>query len=118
MAGQLRDVAMRRPGAILSADPEVWHYAKPIDADALSAQFDAFASLLKAQGARIHWLDSDAGDGLADSVFTYDPSFVIPAGAVILRAPVAARNEDSLARFRTQGYRTLQVVFQKSLEDL
>ncbi len=43
---------------------------------------------------------------------------LLQSGAVILRAPVAARNEDSLARFRTQGYRTLQVVFQKSLEDL
>jgi dimethylargininase len=95
MAGQLRDVAMRRPAAILTADPEVWHYAKPINADALSAQFDAFASLLEAQGARIHWLEADGDDGLADSVFTYDPSFVIPAGAVILRPGKAARTGEA-----------------------
>ncbi|MEA2026249.1 MAG: arginine deiminase family protein, partial [Chloroflexota bacterium] len=85
MAGELRDVAMRRPGAILSADPEAWHYTKPIDADALTAQFDAFAELVNAHGARIHWLEADPDDGLADSVFTYDPSFVIPGGAIILR---------------------------------
>ncbi len=91
MAGELRDVAMRRPGAILSADPEKWHYTKPIDADALTAQFDAFAELLRAHGARIHWLEPDPDDGLADSVFTYDPSFVIPAGAIILRPGKAAR---------------------------
>jgi GNAT superfamily N-acetyltransferase len=43
---------------------------------------------------------------------------LLRAGAVVLRAPVASRNEDSLARFRTQGYTTLQYVLQKSLEDL
>ena len=94
MAGELRDVAMRRPGAILSADPETWHYAKPIDADALTAQFDAFAELLRAHGARIHWLETDPDDGLADSVFTYDPSFVIPAGAIILRPGKPARLDE------------------------
>lgn len=43
---------------------------------------------------------------------------LLEAGAVVLRAPVAARNADSLQRFRAQGYRTLQVVLQKSLEDV
>ena len=90
-AGPLRDVAMRRPGAILSADADDWHYTRPIDAAALSRQFDAFAALLEAHGTRIHWLDTDDGDGLSDSIFTYDPSFVIPAGAVILRPGKRAR---------------------------
>jgi N-dimethylarginine dimethylaminohydrolase len=91
-AGPLRDVAMRRPGAILSADANDWHYSKTIDAAALRRQFDAFAELLEAHGTRIHWLDSDDADGLADSIFTYDPSFVIPAGAVILRPGKPARS--------------------------
>lgn len=39
-------------------------------------------------------------------------------GAEVLRAPVAAQNQDSLDRFRAQGYRTLQFVMQRSLEDL
>jgi N-dimethylarginine dimethylaminohydrolase len=99
---------MRRPGAILSADHVAWHYARPLDPDALAAQFDAFATLLEEHGARIHWLDgADDGpvdDGLADSVFTYDPSFVIPAGAIILRPGKAARyDEAALHRLFYEG---------------
>ena len=75
---------MRAPGAILSADPDVWHYAKPIDRGALQAQYKTFLGLIEASGVEILWLP-DADDDLADSVFTYDPSFVVPAGAVILR---------------------------------
>jgi dimethylargininase len=85
MSGALRKVGMRRPGAILTADSDTWHYAKPIDAGALQQQYDAFAELVAASGAEIHWLPDADDDGLADSVFTYDASFVVGAGAVILR---------------------------------
>lgn len=89
MAGPLRRVGMRRPGAILTADHERWHYAGPIDAEAMTAQYQAFVDLVEADGAEIVWLPEAGPDGaaddLADSVFTYDPSFVIPAGAVVLR---------------------------------
>jgi len=105
MVGRLRHVAMRRPGAILSADPSDWHYAKPIDAAALTAQFDAFAALLEAEGATIHWLEADHDDGLADSVFTYDPSFAIPAGVVILRPGKGSRvDEAQLHRRFYEGF--------------
>ncbi len=97
MAGQLRDVAMRRPGAILDADADAdaWHYSKPLDPAALVAQYEALVDLITASGARIHWLPDDEADGLADSVFTYDPSFVIPAGAVILRPGKLARRAEA-----------------------
>ena len=85
MAGPLRKVGMRRPGAILSADPEVWHYAKSLDPEALTAQYNHFVSLVEGSGAEIVWLPEDPYDGLADSVFTYDPSFVFADGAVIMR---------------------------------
>lgn len=91
MAGPLSHVAVRRPGAILAADPEAWHYAKPCDARAMAAQFEAFVTLLEAHGATVHWLEEDDADGLADSVFTYDPSFVVPGGAIILRPGKPAR---------------------------
>ena len=94
MAAPLRHVAMRRPGAILSCDHERWHYAKPIDAAAMLRQFDAFVTLLEADGATVHWLP-EADDGLADSVFTYDPSFTIPAGAVILRPGKPLRADET-----------------------
>ena len=84
MAERLVRVGMRAPGAILEADHERWHYAKPIDHVALSAQYRVFADLVEASGAEIVWMD-DVSDDLADSVFTYDPSFVVPGGAILLQ---------------------------------
>jgi N-dimethylarginine dimethylaminohydrolase len=108
MTGELRHVAMRRPGAILSADPAVWHYSKPIDPAAMQRQFDDFAALLEADGATIHWLPDDDADGLADSVFTYDPSFTIPAGAVILRPGKDLRVDE--AALHTRFYEGLMPI--------
>ncbi len=85
MAGTLRRVAMRRPGAILTADHDRWHYAKPLDAEALTAQYQAFVDLIEGDGAEVVWLPDDDGDDLADSIFTYDPSFVVPGGAIVMR---------------------------------
>lgn len=87
MVAPLRHVIMRRPGAILACDHQRWHYARPVDPAALQRQFDAFVALLEVEGATVHWLDDGEADedDLADSIFTYDPSFTIPAGAIILR---------------------------------
>jgi dimethylargininase len=97
----LQRVAMRRPGAMLAADHERWHYTKPIDADALVAQYDRFVELVEASGAEIVWLAESDDDDLADSVFTYDPSFVVPGGAVVLRAgkPLRVGEADLHAAF-------------------
>lgn len=96
----LRRVAMRRPGAILTADHKRWHYTKPLDPDALAEQYEVFVQLVEQSGAEILWLD-DADDDLADSVFTYDPSFAVPGGAVVLRPgkPLRAREADVHAAF-------------------
>ena len=94
MVGTLRQVAMRRPGAILTANADKWHYAKPINASELLPQYEAFTQLLQTAGVEISWLADDNTDGLADSVFTYDPSFVIPAGAIILRPGKEARRAE------------------------
>ncbi len=94
MAGPLRKVAMRRPGAILRADHERWHYAKPIDPAALLSQYEVFAESVAASGAEIHWL-SDGDDDLADSVFTYDPSFMVGTGAVVLRPGKDLREDEA-----------------------
>jgi len=82
-AGELKRVAMRAPGAMLSADHERWHYAKPLDPEALGVQYRRFADLVAASGAEIVWMH-DGDDDLADSVFTYDPSFVVPDGAIVM----------------------------------
>jgi dimethylargininase len=84
MAGPLQRVAMRSLGAIRTADPSQWHYTKPIEADALQSQYNALVGLLGGAGVEIMWIDGDGAD-LADSVLTYDPSFMTPHGAILLR---------------------------------
>ena len=84
MSGTLERVAVRQPSAILSADIDEWHYAKPLNQQVLLQQFSNFVSLLETSGAEILWLGSEKDD-LADSIFTYDPSFMLPSGAVLLR---------------------------------
>ena len=84
MVAPLRRVGVRRPGAMLSADHERWHYAGPLDAAAVLAEHDRFTALLTAAGVEVVAFADDPDDDLADSVFTYDPSLVTPAGAVLL----------------------------------
>lgn len=91
---------MRRPVAMLTADHQRWHYTKPLDPEALASQYEHFVRLVADSGAEIFWLD-DADDDLADSVFTYDPSFAVPGGAVVLRPgkPLRAGEADLHADF-------------------
>lgn len=86
MVAPLRRVAMRRPGrATLEADPARWHYAGPVEPDRLLRQYDAFVAHVAAGGAEIEWIGGAADDGLADATFTFDPSFMTSAGAILLR---------------------------------
>ena len=84
MSSQLEKVAVRKPSAILNADPDVWHYTKVLDREKLLDQFFSFVGLLEESGVEVLWFD-DAPDDLADSIFAYDPSFMTLHGAVILR---------------------------------
>ncbi|QQM31013.1 amidinotransferase [Martelella lutilitoris] len=84
MAQPIRRVIMRRPGeSLLRADPAVWHYGKAFNAERAIGQYAAFADLVAASGAEILWYE-DKGDGLADAMFTHDPSLVADSGAILL----------------------------------
>lgn len=85
MVAPLGRVAMRRPGAALfGADPDLWHYGGRPDPPRLRAEFDALTAALRGSGVDIEWIE-DAEDGLADAIFTCDPSFVVADGAILLR---------------------------------
>jgi N-dimethylarginine dimethylaminohydrolase len=85
MAGPLRRVLMRSAaGAMKGADAGRWHYGPGFDADRAAKQHAELARLVAASGAEIVWLD-DRDDGLADSVFTHDPSLMTEFGALVLR---------------------------------
>jgi dimethylargininase len=85
MSSSLARVLMRRPGkSLLEADASEWHYGPTFDGDKAIAQYANFARLVEKSGAVIQWME-DTGDGLADSMFTHDPSLMTDQGAIILR---------------------------------
>ena len=91
MVAPLRRVAMRRPGpATFEADPELWHYTRRLDATRLARQYDLFAHHIEHAGAEIEWIPTE-DDGLADSIFVFDPSFMTPHGAIVLRPSKSLR---------------------------
>ncbi len=106
MAAPLARVLMRSAsGAMRGADAVRWHYGPSFDPDRAAAQHKAFAELVAASGATVDWLPDD-NDGLADSVFTHDPSLVTDHGAIILSMGKALRRpEPSLheAAYRRMG---------------
>ena len=86
MVAPLRRVAMRWPGsAMAEANPDLWNYTGHLDYQCLNSQYEAFTELVKGSGAEVEWIPAEIDD-LADSIFTYDPSFVTGQGAILLRA--------------------------------
>ncbi len=107
MAVPLNRVMMRRPGESLRrADPAVWHYNHHFNADRAIAQYGTFTALIAASGVRIDWI-ADAGDGLADAMFTRDASLVTRAGAVLLRMGKALRQSEPA--LHGEAYRALGI---------
>lgn len=96
MVTPLTRVMMHRPGAdMANADPAVWNYGGPLDAATLSQQHDAFAEIVTAAGAKIEWLPQEQ-EGLADAVFTHDPSLVTDHGAILLNMGKPLRQGERL----------------------
>ncbi|BCM16722.1 dimethylarginine dimethylaminohydrolase family protein [Mesorhizobium sp. J8] len=84
MAAPLRRVLMRSAAnAMRDADRAAWHYGPGFNPAKAAAQHAALAELVAASGAEIEWIE-DRPDGLADSVFTHDPSLMTDRGALIL----------------------------------
>ena len=57
MSRRLEKVAVRKPSAILNADPDVWHYTKVLDREKLLDQFFSFVGLLEESGVEVLWFD-------------------------------------------------------------
>lgn len=79
--------AMRR------AKAAEWHYGPGFDPAKAAGQHQQLAKLVAASGAEIEWL-TDEDDGLADSVFTHDPSLMTDHGGVILAMGKALREPE------------------------
>ncbi|TIM37288.1 MAG: amidinotransferase, partial [Mesorhizobium sp.] len=94
MAGPLQRVLMRSAASAMHrAEASEWHYGPGFDPQKAAAQHEALTTLVSASGAEIEWL-TDADDGLADSVFTHDPSLMTDHGAIILAMGKALRRAE------------------------
>lgn len=107
MATGLRRVLMRSAdSAMRRARPQEWHYGPGFDPSRAAQQYAGFADLVRASGAQIEWL-SEEDDGLADSVFTHDPSLVTDHGAIILSMGKALRRPEPA--LHEKAYERMQV---------
>lgn len=106
MALPIKRVVMRAPGESLrKADPKEWHYGRTFDAGRAVEQYARFAKLVERSGAEILWLE-DRGDGLADAMFTHDPSLMTDHGAILLNMGKPLREAEVAAHealYREQG---------------
>jgi N-dimethylarginine dimethylaminohydrolase len=107
MAAPLRRVLMRSAkNAMRRADRTAWHYGPGFDPARAATQHAALAELVAASGAGIEWIE-DREDGLADSVFTHDPSLMTDHGAIILSMGKQLRNSEPA--LHEQTYRRLGI---------
>lgn len=115
MAAPIRRVVMRSAAsAMAGADRDRWHYGPGFDAAKAGAQHAALAGLVAASGATIEWLP-DVEDGLADSVFTHDPSLMTDRGAIILSMGKALRRPEP--GLHEEAYRRLGIPILGRIED-
>ncbi len=109
--GRLRSVLMRRPGRGLAAaraehydsdldafvDPKLrWYWTGDTlpDLDLIDEQYEAFVDVLHREGVETVFA-SDLGDEYTKAIYTRDPLFTIPGGAIIGRlAPRMRRGEE------------------------
>jgi N-dimethylarginine dimethylaminohydrolase len=103
MAGPLRKVLVKRPGAAFGgADPTQWHYTAQPNLEVAQQEHDALVELLRQAGAEVFYHD-EPQPARADAVYVYDPAIVTDRGAIILsmgkdlrrgeEAPMARRLE-------------------------
>lgn len=102
---RLRRVAVRRPS--LTGDFLGAGWRRPV-ADDLLRQHEAFGQLLSDLGVAVEVLPAD--EGQVDSVFCYDPAFVIGSGVVEFRAAKPARRLEGASLARALGERRVPTI--------
>jgi N-dimethylarginine dimethylaminohydrolase len=87
MVARLERVAVRPPS--VRGDYARAHWSQPVDLDLLQEQHARFSTLLERLGCFVEILPPV--DDMPDSCFVYDPVFIVPTGAIQLRAAKVAR---------------------------
>jgi dimethylargininase len=91
MVAPLRRVMVRRPAPPATGEEYAdFAYPRAVDHGRAEREHAAFRALLEEAGAEVVTAGPDA-TGLLDAIFTYDPSLMTDAGAVLLRPGKALR---------------------------
>ena len=84
MTSNLKTVGMLQPmEALRTADPTKWHYSQSFDPNKIDSNYLSFKKILSELDVEIIWMTSK-NNKIADSVFTYDASFMTQKGAILL----------------------------------
>ena len=84
MTSRLKTVGMLKPmEALRTADPNRWHYGHSFDPKKVDSNYSSFTKTLANLDVEILWMNSPKND-IADSIFTYDASFMTQKGAILL----------------------------------
>ncbi len=84
MVSRLKTVGMLKPTeALKRADPNTWHYGQAFDPAKIESNYSSFTKILTSLDVEILWMTPKYNE-YADSIFTYDPSFMTQKGAVLL----------------------------------
>ena len=84
MTSTLKTVGMLKPmEALRTADPARWHYGQFFDPTKIDRNYLSFTKLLTELDVGILWM-TPKNNKIADSVFTYDASFMTQNGAILL----------------------------------
>ena len=84
MVSSLKTVGMLKPmEALKRADPNKWHYGQAFDPSRIERNYFSFIKILNSLDVEILWMTPKNNEN-ADSIFTYDPSFMTQKGAILL----------------------------------
>ena len=84
MTSTLKTVGMLKPmEALRAANPAKWHYGQSFDPTKIDSNYQSFTKLLAELDVDILWM-TPKNNKIADSVFTYDASFMTQNGAILL----------------------------------
>ena len=84
MIDKLATVGMLKPmKALKTADPHKWHYGNSFNPKKIENNYSSFAKILIELDVKILWMTPE-NNKIADSIFTYDASFMTPKGAILL----------------------------------
>ena len=84
MTGRLKTVGMLKPmEALRNVDPRKWHYGQSFDPAKIDSNYSSFTQILIDLNVEILWM-TPKNNEIADSIFTYDASFMTQNGAILL----------------------------------